>query len=459
MNKGQVATPPGVVDLMVRKLFDGRRPSRNDRVLDPGCGSGGFIKGILDWCDDSGNEIPSIVGVESDSSLLEAARKNIGQSPQVALLDGDFLLQDFGQFDFVIGNPPYVRLEQLSQTQRETYRKKFATATDRFDLFSLFFEKALRSLKPWGRLVFITPEKFEYTLSTRPLRRLLGRHHVEEIHHIDERTFGDLVTYPAITVVTKGGKGSTRVIRRDNSVTTVTLPIDGSQWISVISGHPESEARGVALWEICRRISCGVATGADDVFVMSEGAVPRGLESYSHPAVSGRDLTVKGIDAVNKIIVPYSAAGVLPEAKLQKVKEFLSAHKKALSSRYCVRKGKRKWYEYHETPPMKDILRPKILCKDIAKEPRFWADRHGNLFPRHSVYYIVPRDPMMLDVLLDYLNSSEVQAWLIAKSQRAANDFVRLQSSVLKHIPVPRHVVERKLANKQEFPSERPSEA
>ena len=80
---------------------------------------------------------------------------------------------------------------------------------------------------------------------------------------------------------------------------------------------------------------------------------------------------------------------------------------------------------------------PKILCKDIGAAPFFAVDREGSILPRHSVYYIVPADADHLDALASFLNSSFAQQWLRDHCQRAANGFIRLQSHVLKRLPVP----------------------
>ncbi len=88
----------------------------------------------------------------------------------------------------------------LSQAEKQQYRAGFATARGRFDLYMLFFEQALAGLAPGGRLVFITPEKYLYVDSAGPLRRLLASHQVEAIDLVPEDTFGELVTYPTITM-------------------------------------------------------------------------------------------------------------------------------------------------------------------------------------------------------------------------------------------------------------------
>ena len=87
--------------------------------------------------------------------------------------------------------------------------------------------------------------------------------------------------------------------------------------------------------------------------------------------------------------------------------------------------------------PLRDLLRPKLLCKDITATPYFWVDAEGSIVPRHSVYYIVPRDATKLEALQAYLNGPFATGWLRANCQHAANGFLRLQSSVLKRLPVP----------------------
>lgn len=442
MTKGQVSTPQQIVDMMVEKLFRNRKPRSNDSVLDPGCGSGAFIKGVIQWCKKNEVEPPRILGIESDSKLIEDAKNSVGSCENVTLLEKDFLASELGFFDFIIGNPPYISIENLNETEKKSYKSiYYRSAVDRFDLYILFFEKALKHLKPSGRLVFITPEKFEYTLTTKPLREFLTAHHVEEIHHLDEDSFEGLVTYPTVTTVVGEKRGETIVRRRDGKKIVVELPSDGSRWISVIQDDIKLEG-SKTLNDICTRISCGVATGRDKIFVKSPEEVPIALEKYSKPTISGRELTKYGPNPTKVMITPYDEHGnLLAEEELEDFLNWASSFKDELSSRHCVTKGGKKWYSFHENPPMEDILSPKILCKDVTEEPRFWMDEEGKIVPRHSVYYIIPKDSRLLPDLFRYLNSEKAKRWLTAHSQRAANNFVRLQSNVLKDLPVPPKVI------------------
>ncbi|MFC7166891.1 TaqI-like C-terminal specificity domain-containing protein [Halospeciosus flavus] len=54
------------------------------------------------------------------------------------------------------------------------------------------------------------------------------------------------------------------------------------------------------------------------------------------------------------------------------------------------------------------------------------------------MYYIIPKDHVELDELRAYLNSEQAQVWIEAHAQKAHNDYYRMQSKVLKQLPVPK---------------------
>jgi hypothetical protein len=438
--KGYVETPSDVVDLMVDRLFERRLPSESDRLLDPGCATGAFVEGVLRWCKRNHRLAPRIVGVELDSKLAHEAEERFRGLDSVEVVETDFLVFDAKPFDYIIGNPPYVPITELTEKDKARYRGIFYTATGRFDLYLLFFERALHLLKPNGRLIFITPEKFLYVETAAPLRKLLASKRLEEIRLIEEDVFGGLVTYPTITTVTNApGPVETLVILRDGRTSRVVLAKDGSSWLPSINGKKPRRSR-LVLEDLCVRISCGVATGADSIFIKKGDGLTEELREYAYPTIAGRDLTPK-IEAPRSsryILVPYDKKGRLhPLSELGALRSYLSRPeiRERLERRTCVER--KPWYAFHETPPLPEILRPKILCKDITSTPRFWIDREGGIVPRHSVYYIVPKDPKHLDKLADYLNSESAKKWLEANCQRAANGFLRLQSRILKRLPVP----------------------
>lgn len=437
-----VPTPAPIVDLMVAKLFLRRRPQTNDTILDPGCGKGAFIDGIIRWCKTNGAPLPRIVGIESDPKFIRETAERFSSFSSVRILEQDFLDPSDHQYDYIIGNPPYVSITKLAEQERFTFRANYATAKGRFDLYLLFFERALKCLTPNGRLVFITPEKFLYVETAQPLRFMLGKFAVEEIHLVDEDIFGELATYPTITtVVNVPGRNTTRVILRDGRKRTVRLGGSACSWMPFLNGEREKPS-GHTLNDICVRISCGVATGADGVYVVN--AVTPELKNFAYSTIAGQEIgpNDSALAPQHFMLMPYSPNGeLLSERELGALGSYLREPKRReiLLKRTCVRR--KPWYAFHETPPLREILRPKILCKDITRRSFFVTDESGALVPRHSVYYIVPKDPSRICQLAAYLNSPAVKSWLTAHCQRVTNDFLRLQSHVLKQLPIPNELL------------------
>lgn len=423
---------------MVEKLFRAGPPAVDAELLDPGCGTGEFIEGVIRWCAARRVSVPRITGVDSDPEHIAVARHRFSKCSSVRVIQADFLSATQRRFDYIIGNPPYVPITALNAEERASYRKSYATARGRFDLYVLFLEQALRVLKDGGRAVFITPEKFLYVPSASPLRELLGAVRVEDLHLLPEDTFAGLTTYPLVSTVSKSRRGHTTITQRNGATTSVSLTRDGASWMPLIQGaRPLVDSYTLA--DVCLRISCGVATGADSVFVLRTSEIPDQLRDFAYQTLAGRQLVPHELPLLtHSMLVPYRRDGSLcSEKKVSALLDYLAepGRRKKLLARTCV--SRKPWYAFHETPPLADILRPKILCKDIGASPFFFVDREGSIVPRHSVYYIVPAKASDLESLASYLNSSTAQQWLKDHCQRAANSFIRLQSHVLKRLPIP----------------------
>lgn len=451
--KGHVPTPDDLCEKMVRRLFRDDPPTSADRILYPGCGDGPFAAAVERVCDANEWERPTGYAVETDPEHLSNARDRGLQ--HVEFHEQDFLATEMvseARFNYIVGNPPYVPIEGLNEDEKERYSADFSTAVGRFDLYLLFFERALELLAPGGILSFITPEKYEYVNTAKPLRRLLtsGDFHVEEIEHIDEDSFTGLITFPSITTIRSvdgAGDDDETVIRlRDGSTHATRLPDGGESWASDVRGADiESMKTGVTLGDVTERISCGVATGADTVFVMDREDTPDRVDTkWVYATVSGKQLRAfDGPYSDSVFVCPYRDDGTLAdETELGSFFSWLAEHRERLEDRSCVQSGK-KWYAWHENPPMQDILQSKILWRDIATEPRFWLEGEGTVVPRHSVYYAVPKAGVPVDALVAYLNSPDARQWMKANCQKAHNGYYRLQSRVLRDLPVPKEWVDR----------------
>ena len=141
---GQVFTPAAVVDAMLAL----RR--RQGRVLEPACGDGAFL-----------DRLPGAVGIEIDPA----------HCPPGARCMDFFALPEHERFDTIIGNPPYVRFQDIPQATRVLLET--AHFDGRSNLYLFFIEKCLRHLAPGGELIFITPRDFLKVTSAVRLNRLL----------------------------------------------------------------------------------------------------------------------------------------------------------------------------------------------------------------------------------------------------------------------------------------------
>lgn len=440
--RGFVPTPEKLVDRMVARLFNACSVDGGVTVLDPGCGEGLFIDGIIRWCRRFKRPIPKIVGIELHPERCKEAKRKFHKYSSIEIRESDFLVETNEKFDFIVGNPPYVSIGHLLIKEKEGYRDRYTTARGRFDLYMLFFEQALRQLREGGRLVFITPEKYLYVDAAKPLRQLLASRRIKELSFVREDIFEGFVTYPLITVVdNKIPAANTRVQLRDGSKRDALLS-EQSSWLANLSGSPQ-ETAAQSLADICVRVSCGIATGADSVYVRGSKSIPAELAKFAYPTISGRQLVPgQAAEPTDVMLVPYDRHGVLlGEDELGVLHDYFRDPEiyKRLLARTCTEK--KAWYSFHDNAPLSEVLRPKLICKDIASRPHFWIDREGAILPRHSVYYVVPKDPAILDDLAAYLNSPVASTWLTRECQRAANGFIRLQSNVLKRLPIPARFV------------------
>lgn len=132
---GQVFTPPSVVQAMLAL----RR--NTGRVLEPSAGDGAFS-----------SHLPGCVAIELDER----------HAPPGALRQDFFSYPETKKFDTIIGNPPYVRFQDIgAETRKWLAMARLLRLFDaRTNLYLFFIEKCIQHLAPGGELIFITPRDF-----------------------------------------------------------------------------------------------------------------------------------------------------------------------------------------------------------------------------------------------------------------------------------------------------------
>ena len=77
--------------------------------------------------------------------------------------------------------------------------------------------------------------------------------------------------------------------------------------LPLLNGHSPSVEGGPTLADICLRVSCGVATGSDQVFVRRTASLPGDLASFAYPTIAGRQLVpgTENVSTSHSMLVPY----------------------------------------------------------------------------------------------------------------------------------------------------------
>jgi len=157
--KGQYFTPRPLVELMADLANIGAR----DRVLDPTCGSGGFLIAAMDRGAD-------VEGVDVDPDLVTLARLNLalrGGNPRAIQQQELFGSPVEGRYDAILANPPF----SVSITDAKILREyELAQGRNRATSDSLFLEAAWRRLAPNGRLCTVLPYSVLVNQSAGSLR-------------------------------------------------------------------------------------------------------------------------------------------------------------------------------------------------------------------------------------------------------------------------------------------------
>lgn len=106
--------------------------------------------------------------------------------PEVLNQEGDFI-----GFNVIIGNPPYIGIEDITWDYRRFYETIYKTATGRFDLYSLFIEKAMQIKQPTGVFTYIIPGKFLNNKQFVAARKIVCDNHGVTVVKIDDKVFED----------------------------------------------------------------------------------------------------------------------------------------------------------------------------------------------------------------------------------------------------------------------------
>lgn len=443
------------------------------RVIEPAAGTGAFAKEIiirlykasLEYQFDFAESLKYIHLFEIDVHLVKALHQKLRElissfgymdaTPNIH--HGDYLTSEIKDADLVVGNPPYVRYDNIPPALRTAYKQKFSTFRYRSDLYIPFFEKALRQLKNGGKLIFICPNRWVNNQYGAPLRQLISRKYQLDslIDLTGTQPFEESVTaYPAITLLSSPqtpGSNQTSYFRLQELEELRSLEktlnarsqqsklkMAGANW--TISHETQASAFQDRLCSIESqgyKIGIGVATGCDRVFIGSQ-LRERIEQDCLLPIISAKDLKGDRFKwQGNYVLNPFDLHGMLIDLeKYPLTKSYLQSNEAILKNRHIARKRPENWYRTIDKIHPYLTQRPKLLLPDISGNSKLFIDE-GNYYPHHNLYYITGNDLESLELLAGILMSSFIRNQLKSVSTLMNGGYARWQSQNLRKLRIP----------------------
>ncbi len=493
--RGAIFTRSEVVDFILDLAgYTEDQPLHEKRLLEPSFGGGDFLLPIIlrllsAWraarpngteVDDLGDAIRAVElhhdTFRSTYAAVVALLKREGLSANAAtaladrwLSQGDFLLAPLeGQFDFVVGNPPYVRPELIPAPLLAEYRSRYQTMYDRADIYIPFIERSLTALSAGGNLGFICADRWMKNRYGGPLRSLVAeRFHLKVyVDMVDTPAFhSDVIAYPAITIISREGGGATRIAHRPSidraTLTTLagllsapTLPKDAGPvrglarvtngaepWLLESSDQMALIRRLEGAFPLLEEAGCkvgiGVATGADKAFIGDFESLDVEPDRKL-PLVTTKDIMTGEVQWRGQgVINPFAESGGLVDlGEYPRLRRYLEARRDVIAGRHCAKKAPANWYRTIDriTPAL--AARPKLLIPDIKGESHIVFEG-GELYPSHNLYYVTS-DDWDLRALQAVLLSAVSRLFVATYSTKMRGGFLRFQAQYLRRIRIPR---------------------
>lgn len=395
------------------------------------------------------------------------------------------ILDDEGKFvgfDVIIGNPPYIHLEEMKDMSK-VYgamggegNKVYSTYNKRGDIYCLFVERAVSLLRKNGFASYIMQNKWMQASYGKELREFFLNTKLEKLIDFgDIQVFDDATTYPCIFLAQKAEPKSSfvastlKTLERTNfekSVNQYAETFERSQFTNdawTISSQSENklllrlEKEMTTLGKYVNGDAhYGIKPGNTKAFIIDEKKKDEliSLDANSAkiiaPIVRGRNLKVyesPDKEELQYLILASFGSYKYLESEYPAVYKWLFEFKEDLQKRgQCngskMREdkpftGSHHWLELDNCPTAEYLAlfaKPKIMYQKFQVKPCFVYDEQG-LYCNDSMWIIPTEDKALLALL-----NSKMGWWLMKKKCTQIQNGVQLIWQYLSKIPVPREL-------------------
>lgn len=492
---GEVFTRRWVVEMILDMAgFTSDRDLADMIAIEPSCGAGAFlvpmVERVVESCRAHGRPIsdaqtairafdllPGNVELTQKAVAKTLTDSGVDHDAAESMVTGwvrcaDFLLTDHGgnRADFVLGNPPYIRLENMRADRTAAYRRICPTMRGRSDIFVGFIEMGLRLLCEGGVLGFIVADRWMHNQYGASLRRLVSDHFAVEavvsMHDVD--AFEEPVSaYPAITVIRRGAQSTAVVAQTSRSfgakesrsfgnwsrsrkrrlatraVSAARLPTWFESDASWPSGPPANlalvadlERRFAPLEDHTTgtRVGIGVASGADAVYLTKDPDVVE--PDRLLPLLMTRDTVHGRADWSGTFLVnPWHLGRLVELADYPRLRDYLESRSTAVKARHVARNNTSRWYRTIDRVEPDLLHRPKLVIPELKAFLQPVLER-GHSYPHHGLYFITS-DVWDLQVLGGLLLSDVAELFVSTYCVKMRGGCYRFQAQYLRRIRVP----------------------
>ncbi len=370
---------------------------------------------------------------------------------------------DFVGFDVIIGNPPYIRQEEIKE-QKPHLQANFVTYSGTADLYVFFVERGFEILKDKGQFSYIMPNKWMQAGYGKALRNYFLETQLQAIIDFgDLQVFEEATTYPCILNASKQTRNNDFI---SAVVNTLDFRSEFASYIESISNQITAESLSDETWMISSgsdqglllriKNKCisldeyvenksfrGIITGLTEAFLIDNNEKDQILEKNEKssellkPLLRGR--TIKKWYAQQDSLW---LIGTFPALNINidnhpAIRDYLLRFGRNRLNQ-SGEKGSRKktsgeWFETQDNIAYwKEFEKPKIMYQVFQVKPCFIYDDRG-LYCNNSMW-IIPKDDR---VLLAILNSN-MGWWLISKYCTAIQNGYQLIWKYFGQIPIPK---------------------
>ena len=436
--KGVIYTPRYIADYIVRLA----NPDIEDIVLEPSVGHGVFVFSLIEFMEEKykldKDELKiwfekKVKAIELDPNSVEELKtilsiyfekKGISELNFDNIKNDDALFCDVGEYNVVIGNPPYIRTKNLDETYLKKIRTEFSSCkSGNVDIYYAFMEKFSLKAK---RFSFIVPNSYITNNSAKTLRNIIYKK-IENVIDFKERLiFENARTYTSIFLMTNQ---SSDVVKYSND-------IDGASELKLKSELNNDkwkfqENQGKSLLDKSDfnkiNIVSSIATLRDKIYLIKAPILKNGCYTKEYEGVSyliEKDICVDlfKLTKLNEryvIIFPYKNKKIINEVDFQK--NYPNAYKYLLSVKSELNKrdkGKTEkyesWYAYGRKQGLNiDFNQPHMFIPLMTnKTLNVEIKEAKSQFLITSGYCLSSSDIALLQKIKDSLNSKDFLVFL-----------------------------------------------